>query len=127
MNSKKYSLLLILLVLCSFNGKGATYSDGGNPIVILPANHTGTTFPNRSIVPIEAYYSSLASSVVVSFTVDLGSVDVVVSNIDAGETVEVTIDSYDAPSFISIPWTEGLVSVQFILDDGQLYYGEFNL
>ena len=120
-------ILASILMSLAFGSLNATSDEGVVVVTILPASHVGTTVPNRSLPPIEAYYSSCISSVIVSFTNNIGDVDVVLTNLFTGESYEGSINAYGMPVLIPISGTEGVYTINFTLENGDEYIGEFEL
>lgn len=103
--------------------------DGDNvPIKVTMATKETERNPrNRvpALIPIEAYYDGNMSSIVISFTRNLGDVDVLVTNMGAGEFIETTINAAHAPAVIPVSGADGLYTIDFILSTGASYFGSF--
>lgn len=96
-------------------------------IVILPSNSFDTERPNRTSVPIEAYYNSALCSIFVFFSENLGPVKTTITNLSSGDIIEDTINAYSTPALLFISGAEGLYLIRFSLNNGDEYYGELEL
>lgn len=96
-------------------------------VTIRPTEENDATRRNRApaLIPIEAYYDGNMSSIVISFTRNLGDVDVLVTNMGAGEFIETTINAAHAPAVIPVSGADGLYTIDFILPTGASYFGSF--
>lgn len=96
-------------------------------IVILPANSFDAERPNRTNVPIEAYYNSALSSIIVFFSENLGPVQTTITNITTGDIFEDTINAYGTPAIFPVLESGCSYMLLFTLPNGDAYYGEFEL
>ncbi|MBR5904897.1 MAG: hypothetical protein IKZ51_00395 [Bacteroidales bacterium] len=96
-------------------------------IVILPANSFDAERPNRTNVPIEAYYNCALSSIIVFFSENLGPVQTTITNITTGDIFEDTINAYGTPAIFPVLQSGCSYLLLFTLPNGDAYYGEFDL
>lgn len=114
---------LFFILLCpSF-----LYAGKDKVITIVPASRADSNAPNRApaLIPITAYYDSVSDAILVCFNRDLGEVTLTVINESTGEVYVDTIEAYCSPVSISISDSEGWYYLEFELESGIQYVGEF--
>jgi hypothetical protein len=102
--------------------------DGGN-IDIEFGENTGNNVPNRSsYVPVEAVYIGALSTIAFTFSQNLGTVSIIVSNAQTGEYIATQVNTNLYPlETVPVSGDAGLYTIQVCLADGTMYYGEFEL
>ncbi len=100
-----------------------------NTKIVILKNDGITTKPIHRLpskVPMECFYYSSSNSVLITFSSQIGDVDVDIYNMSTGEQVGMTILSQNI-SFVPCPGIEGYCIITFRLSNGNTYYGEFEL
>lgn len=126
MNKLATSIICLAVMALSFSILNAQ-SDNDTNIVIIPANSTETTIPNRCDVPISAMYDAASCSLIVWFSQNLGLVDFSLYCFETGNTLETTINAYGAPAIFPVLQSGCSYMLLFTLPNGDAYYGEFEL
>ena len=80
-----------------------------------------------ALVPISAIYESLLSTVILTFTANLGEIEVEITNTTSGGYVSGTIDTQYLSSMIPISMGSGHYILLFTLPSGRQYIGEFDI
>ena len=129
---KKHITLFVsalMIILSSLSAFASFSTEEGTQIIIRPANETEIERPHRAqeSIPISAYFDGFTSTVFVSFTSNIGEVEMVIANMLTGETQYEEVDAYLAPVAVPISGTEGTYSIVFTLLDGTEYIGEFEI
>ena len=78
-------------------------------------------------IPIECVYLSSASTIVVNYFYDLGSVTVEIENQTTGEYSQSVVNALAGPMPFIISGTSGHWSITFTLSSGVQYCGEFDI
>lgn len=78
-------------------------------------------------IPIECVYLSSASTIVVNYLYDLGSVTVEIENQTTGEYSQSVVNALAGPMPFIISGTYGFWRITFTLSSGMVYYGEFDI
>jgi len=78
-------------------------------------------------VPISASYDSMLSSVILSFTSNLGEIEVEVVNTTTGGYVSGMVDTSFLSATVPITFGSGHYILLFTLPSGQRYRGEFDV
>ena len=78
-------------------------------------------------IPIECVYLSSASTIVVNYLYDLGSVTVEIENQTTGEYSQSVVNALAGPMPFIISGTSGHWRISFTLSSGVCYYGEFDI
>ena len=135
--SKKFLLILIVGIglMPSFTFPASSFaregivSDGDTTIIINPFPEIDPGGRPRStvVVPISASYISMMTSVVLSFTTNLGEIEVEVLNTTTGGYVSDFVDTQFLYATIPITMGPGHYILLFTLPSGQRYRGEFDL
>ena len=133
--SKKFLLILIVGIglMPSFTFPASSFaregivSDGDTTIIINPFPEIDPGGRPRStvVVPISASYISMMTSVVLSFTSNLGEIEVEVLNTITGYYDSGFIVTWPLSAIIPISGGPGHYIITFILPSGQQYQGEF--
>lgn len=121
-------LLLILSILCL----GAIESRSGNTDPQIPIQviiSSGQECPNRApaYVPIEAYYAGVLSSVCMTFSQNLGVLDITITNLTDGTYADYEVDSSLGSAILPISGNEGFYTLDIVLTSGEQYVGQFEL
>ena len=137
---KKYLLFLLpisLVISFSVQDSFATNTEWSYPvtvadsiIVISPIQEldSGSHGPRAPmVVPISASYDSMLSSVILSFTSNLGEIEVEVMNTTTGGYASDLVDTQFLYATIPITMGLGHYILLFTLPSGQRYRGEFDL
>ncbi len=126
---KRFLLLLSILFLAA--EVSWSYSNGDHqfiPIRVLD-NSTETGRENRSqdVIPIQALYDELSSSIYIQFLQNIGNVCVTVTNIDTGYDAEFDMDSNVGATFLPISGESGFYYITFVATVAGEYEGEFEI
>ena len=78
-------------------------------------------------IPISVTYISFMSALRITFSNNLGEVEVNVTNHSTGACLDGTLDASTGTAIIPISGDEGFYTVTFVLAGGTEYYGEFEL
>lgn len=126
---KKNYILILLVTFMSFHFSYIRAAcDGDTLIVIKPANQPETIVPNRGISPpISAYYDAFSSSLVISFSTDIGDVRVSLTNLLTEVTIDEVINAFGQREFIPVYDRRGVFLLEFVLSNGDVYVGLFNI
>ena len=105
-----------------------SYADGEGVVPISVQDATSQSDPvHRTIVPIEAYYIAFNSSICVTFSQNLGDMDVTVTNLTTGDSDDFEIVASVGSTLLPISGDAGYFRIDFILASGTQYYGEFEI
>lgn len=120
------SLALSLLFLPSSGAKANDSKDG--EIVISPVKDQPQGHINRSpaLIPISAYYDSFSQNILISFTGNLGIIEIEIMNETNGDYWDIEVDSQNS-SVIYIGDESGLYEIVFTLQSGVQYHGYFEI
>ena len=137
---KKYLLFLLpisLVISFSVQDSFATNTEWSYPVTVadsiivispIPELDSGSHGPRAPmVVPISASYDSMLSSVILSFTSNLGEIEVEVLNTTTGGYVSDFVDTQFIYATIPITMGPGHYILLFTLPSGQRYRGEFDL
>jgi hypothetical protein len=105
-------------------------ADDENATMKIPLKSDSQQNLNRTLVyePIDCHYHGMMTSIVTTFSNDLGNVTFTVTNCSTGETWYDVIDSAIEPQFIMpISGTDGLYEIIYITENGDIYEGSFYL
>lgn len=122
---KKEFLLLSIIFFISAPFSKSTNDGGTVPIPVVDHNELDPI--HRSIIPIEAYYIALNSSICVTFSQNLGDMDVTVTNLTTGDSDDFEIVASIGSTLLPISGDTGYYRIDFILSSGTQYYGEFEI
>ena len=127
---KKTALFLIAALLAlPFNLSSAFCYDGDDEIIIEEeSSHSGTENEHhRTVIPIQAFYSSALCSVNVYFFDNLGVITVEIENADTAEYHSNIVDSSLGGDSFIISGSPGHYTITFTLADGTEYIGEWEI
>ena len=132
MRNKLITILsaLLLLFLLFPNSSLAMTSAADTVIVIepYPGSNPDPEGPRQPLsVPISASYESLLSSILLTFTSNLGEIEVEVLNTISGYYDSGFIDTQYLSAVIPISGGPGHYIILFTLPSGQQYKGEFDI
>jgi hypothetical protein len=121
-------LLLILSILCL----GAIESRSGNtdpqiPIQVIISSGQECPIRAPAYVPIEAYYAGVLSSVCMTFSQNLGVLDITITNLTDGTYADYEVDSSLGSAILPISGNEGFYTLDIMLTSGEQYVGQFEL
>lgn len=123
-------LLSFLVILLAQIPAFATLSAAKNTAIVIdpiPGYSPGNGGPKTPVaVPIYANYDSGSSSVLLSFTRNLGEIEVDVLNSTNGGFCSDLIDTQYLYAVVPITFGSGHYIITFTLPSGQQYQGEFN-
>ena len=96
---------------------------------VIPLKQKQGTYLQRGmILPIEATFDGLLSSIITSTSSDLGEVSLTVTNLSTGETWYDTFDSSSTPQAMTpISGASGYYEVVYVTGSGDMYEGGFIL
>ena len=126
---RKITLILSLLFL-TVSSTWASTSEDTQPINIRILRNTPETeriHRSPEYVPIQAYYDDVLSVVCISFLQNIGEVEVTITNIFDGDTVEYEVNSIAGSVVIPLDGGPGLYQLSILLSSGKEYIGEFEL
>lgn len=121
-------LLIVLSILCM--GAVESKSVNNNPqIPIQVIISTGQESPHRApaYVPIQAYYQEILSSVCMTFSQNLGVLDITITNLSDGTHADYEIDSSLGSTILPISGVSGFYSILIVTASGIQYGGEFEV
>ena len=121
-------LLIVLSILCM--GAVESKSVNNNPqIPIQVIISTGQESPHRApaYVPIQAYYQEILSSVCMTFSQNLGVLDITITNLTDGTYADYEVDSSLGSAMLPISGEEGFYTIEIVLTSGVQYIGQFEL
>ena len=120
--------MVALLMVAPF---AKTRPDGDDPIEIIigegGSNDDGRDHRSSDLIPIEASYYPSLSSLLLSFTDDLGSVAFKIENLTTGVVVQTVINAVQGDQFFPITGGAGEYELTFTLHDGYIYTGTFEI
>lgn len=117
-------LLAVLLPLFAFDMNA---DESKNKVIPLKQKQ-GTYLQRGMILPIEATFDGLLSSIITSTSSDLGEVSLTVTNLSTGETWYDTFDSSSTPQVVTpISGASGYYEVVYVTGSGDMYEGSFIL
>ncbi|MCM1502221.1 MAG: DUF3244 domain-containing protein [Bacteroidales bacterium] len=101
--------------------------EGKKEIIIKPNDekYHGHRAPEK--IPIVAYYDSFLNGIAITFTRDLGNIEVNVTNHTTGEYLEGTMNAAAGVTMLPISGDEGYYTLTFTLSGGKVYEGKFEL
>lgn len=126
---RKITLILSLLLL-TVSSTWASISEDTQPIIIRILRNTtmgGDTHRSPEYVPIQAYYDDVLSVVCISFLQNIGEVEVTITNVIDGDTVDYEVNSVAGSVVIPLDGGPGIYQLSILLSSGKEYIGEFEL
>ena len=115
-------LMALLLPLSAIKMK----ADEEDAVMKIPVHNTGGKILSRTLIEIEAYYYGKMSCIHTSVSVELGEVEIFVTNCSTGETWYDTFDSGLYPQYaLQISGTAGFYEVVYLTGSGNVYEGSF--
>lgn len=129
MRIKLLLFLAALLCLAAQTPAKAMTEVADTVIVIepLPGYQPGHGPKAPFIVPIHAHYVSLLSTVILTFTANLGEIEVEITNTTTGGYDSGIIDTQYLSDSIPITMGSGHYIILFTLPSGRRYIGEFDV
>lgn len=119
--------MVIAVSICSVNSFAQSQKTE-IPIIVNKNNPTTMHHPKSpALIPIEAYYESNMSVIMLSFKRDLGVVEVEVFNQSTGEYLEGNIKANVGVSVLKISGNAGFYQIKFTLTDSSEYVGAFEV
>lgn len=76
---------------------------------------------------IESYYLGMFSAIQTTVTCDLGTIELIVTNLSSGETWTDVFDSSVTPHLFLISGAPGLYEITYLTSVGDLYEGTFTI
>lgn len=86
--------------------------------------------PTRNVIeePIDCHYHGMMTSIVTTFSLDLGEVTLTVTNCSTGEVWYDVYDSVnESQAIMPISGADGLYEIAYITESGDIYEGTFVL
>lgn len=124
-------IVLLLTLFCLTTGMSLSASSDGNdfiPIRILDDTVvSGRTHRGSPEIPIQAYYDSATSTVSVSFSQNLGEIELIITNLLNGDYVTYIIETCQGSVILPFNGESGLYRLLFLPPTGPAYEGEFSL
>ena len=126
---KRFVLLLFIL----FFGAEVSWSSSCGDHQFIPIrvleNTTETGRENRSqvYIPIQAFYDDFTSSIYIQFLLDIGDVNITVTNNDTGYSADFEVDSSLGTTVLPIYGGCGIYHITFVLSEGGGYQGEVEI
>ena len=130
---KHLSLLLFLTVLFAFAEKNLRAEEVAkcckdSIINVLPFPNPNPNNPRSpALVPISASYEAMLSTLFLTFTSNLGEIEVEVMNTTTGGYDSGTIDTQFLSATVPITMGSGHYLILFTLPSGQRYKGELDI
>ncbi len=127
--SRIITLLVVLLSCATSFSAMAMSTPADTSIVIEPYPHgTGGDGPRSpALVPISASYEAMLSTLFLTFTSNLGEIEVEVMNTTTGGYDSGTIDTQFLSATVPITMGSGHYIILFTLPSGQRYKGELDI
>ena len=126
-----YSIILILSFVVAFNNSIMAMDNtvkADSVIVINPFPIPGNDYPRSpEVIPVSASYESLLSTVFLTFSCNLGEIEVEVMNTTTGGYDSGIIDTQYLSDSIPITMGSGHYIILFTLPSGRRYIGEFDV
>lgn len=129
---KVFSLLICVFLLLA--GAQMSFANGirttsvDSTIVIDPLPNPGHDKPHSpAVIPISASLQLVTSSVLLTFSYNLGVIDVEIQNTTTDTYVSGTIETQFLCATIPVTGGSGHYTLLFILPSGKQYFGEFNI
>ena len=123
---KKIVLILSFLYLVAMSSWSAEDDHQFIPIAVLDNTVvTGQTHRAPAFIPMQAYYDGFLFSVCVQFLLSIGEVEVTITNLSTGDYVIYDVVSSAGATLLPISGEEGSYRIDFSLDNGSEYEGEF--
>ena len=125
-----FAVFLTIATLPQLLAYGETAQCADSVIVIGPVLDEGTGGKgprSPAVIPIFASYESLLSSVLLTFTSNLGEIEVEVMNTTTGDYISEMIDTQFLSATVPITMGPGHYLILFTLPSGRQYKGEFDL
>lgn len=120
-------IILLLAVLLPMFAFDMNADESKNKVIPLKQKQ-GTYLQRGMILPIEATFDGLLSSIITSTSSDLGEVSLTVTNLSTGETWYDTFDSASTPQVMTpISGSTGTYEIVYITESGEVYEGNFML
>ena len=117
---------LLLTIPCA-----VVYAGDDDPIDVVigdeGSNGGGRPHHAPALIPIEATYYPLLSSILVDCLYDLGSVSVVIENQTTGAYSQTVVNATQGVHPFLISGDIGVYEVTFTLSDGHTYIGSFEI
>jgi hypothetical protein len=129
-NKSFFFFALLLLFLVAPYPSWAMKAAGDTVIVIepYPGSNPDPERPRMpTTVPISASYETMLSTLFMTFTSNLGEIEVEVMNTTTGGYDSVTIDTQFLSAAVPITMGSGHYLTLFTLPSGQRYKGEFDI
>ena len=126
----KKVLLLVLAIMLASPFLMAQTGENGEIIEIVIGEGGGDgDQPHRSLdaIPVEASYYSSLSSILLSFTENLGTIDVKVENLTTGWSIQTQANTAQGGQWLPIAGTVGDYEITITLPGGTTYYGYFEI
>ena len=132
MSNKIFTLLVILSALLApsqvfANEVKMCCSDSIIIIDPLPEIHPGTGPRSPALIPISASYEAMLSTLFLTFTSNLGEIEVEVLNTTSGGYDSGTVDTQFLYATVPITMGPGHYLILFTLPSGQRYKGELDI
>lgn len=123
-------IVLFLSLICMISTTSWTADDDNTyiPIPVLDnTTVTGRTHRTPAVIPIQAYYDVLINSIVIQFIQNIGDVEVAITNLSTGYTVEYEVDSRIGVTYLQTSGDVGTYQIEFLLSSGFRYEGQFEV
>lgn len=78
-------------------------------------------------IPVQVVYFVTMETIQTSVISDLGSIEMIVTNLTTGETWSDTFDSDVSPHFLQISGVPGLYEITYLTSFGDIYEGNFTI
>ena len=120
---KKFMIFMVLLLPLFTFDMSADEKEAKR----IPLNQGVQNCIERSFVsvPIEAYYIGTTSSIQTTVSSDLGTVEIVVTNLATSKSWSDIFDSALSPHIFHISGAPGLYEITYLTSFGDLYEGTF--
>lgn len=103
-------------------------ADDKEAVIEIPIYRPEGERLGRTLVEIQAFYLDLMSCIQTSVSVDLGEVEVFVTNCSTGESWYDIFDSgLEMQTILMISGTSGLYDIRYVTESGDVYEGSFRI
>lgn len=124
---KKIALILSILCMAAI-GSWSGNNSPQIPIQVLQAGQeTGINDRGLANVPICAYYEEFLSSVCLTFSQNLGDLDITITNLTDGTYADYEVDSSLGSAILPMSGNTGIYNVLIVTAGGIQYGGEFEV
>lgn len=124
---KKIALVLSILCMTAIESWSGNNSPQIPIVIIESSQEDGLNHRSPETTPISACYEDFISSVCMTFSQNLGVLDITITNLTDGTYADFEIDSSLGSAILPISGVEGFYTIVIVLANGVEYVGQFEL